>query len=387
MRIMILRRLPRVLPIAAAALVAIPSAHAAGAPPPAVGVIVAKKQAVYRDYTYVGRVMSPRIVNIQARVAGYLDKRLFHQGSDVTKGELLYVIEQAPYQAALDQAKANVAKAKAALVEARVTLVRAQKLLHTPAGQQSTVDEAQATADGDAAALEAAEAALEAAAINFGYTEIRAPISGRIGATNVNVGNVVGPTSGVLATIVSEDPMRVVFSVPLSDLNALKASLADRGGLAALALGIRLPGGRTDRQQGRVDFVNNEVAQATDTIEIRGSIPNPATPGADHRRAGDRMLASGESVTVLLRTRAPSENIVLPRDAVLSDQLGDYVLAISPKNVVVRRNVTLGEATPATAAVVSGVTPGDRIIVDGIEKVHPGVTVDPEIVKSTAAQG
>jgi membrane fusion protein, multidrug efflux system len=373
---------------AVAMIAALPvTAGARGFAAPAVGVVVAHKQPVYRDYSYVGQVVSPHIVNLRARITGYLEQRQFHQGSFVKKGQVLYVIEQAPYQAALDQAKADVAKAQAALVYARLALTRMQRLLHTPAGMQSTVDQDQATAESDAAALTSAQAALETAKINYGYTEIRAPISGRIGATKVNIGNVVGPNSGVLATIVSEDPMDVVFSVPVRDVVKLKASLAKRGGLAALALGIRLPDGRTDKAQGKIDFVANEVDQSTDTIQIQGSIPNPADTAADGSRAGNRELTSGESVTVLLRTRAPTDTIVLPRDAVLADQFGEYVLAVNDKNIVVRRPVELSSTTPATAAVASGLQPGERIIVDGIEKVHPGIKVDAETVKPNPAQG
>ena len=362
-------------------------AGATGAPPPAVGVMVAKKQPVYKDFSYIGRVVSPRIVNVQARVAGFLEKRLFKQGAHVAKGQVLYIIEQRPYQAALDQAKAAVAKAQAQLTNAKLVLSRAEKLLNSPAGQQSTVDQDRATADSDAADLASAEAALETAKVDFGYTQIRAPIAGRIGATAVNVGNVVGPTSGVLATIVSENPMRVAFSASLSDVNKLKGALAGHGGLTALDLEIRLPGGQVDKQRGKIDFLANQVDQNTDTLEILGSIPNPPLQGRNDGRSGNRALASGESVTVLLRSKAPEENVVLPRDAVLSDQVGDYVLAVNQKNVVVRRDVRLSKTTPATAAIASGITPGDLIIVDGIEKVHPGLTVAPQTIQPGAAQG
>jgi membrane fusion protein, multidrug efflux system len=382
------RRGPTIVAAAAVSVaLAAVAAAAAEPPPPAVGVVVARQQPVYRDYAYIGRVVSPRIVHLQARVTGYLDRRLFRQGSYVAKGELLYVIEQAPYRAALDRAKASVTQAQAALVFAQLSLARMRRLLHTPAGMQSTVDQDQATADSDAAALASAQAALETAQINYGYTEIHAPIAGRIGPTNVNVGNVVGPNSGVLATIVSEDPMDVVFSAPVRDVVALKASLAGRGGLGALDLAIRLPDGRVDKQRGTIAFVTNEVSENTDTLELRGSIPNPASAEPTASRAGNRELTSGESVTVLLRTKAPSEAIVLPRDAVLSDQFGDYVLAVDRHNVVVRRKVALANTTPSTAAVASGIAPGDRIIVDGIERVHPGIKVDAETVKPTGAQG
>jgi membrane fusion protein (multidrug efflux system) len=181
-----------------------------GGSTPAVSVIVAKKTPYYQQFSYTGRIRSLAIVNIRARVTGYLQKREFEEGGTVKKGQLLFVIEQAPYQAALDQAQANVEQAKAKLRNAKLALARAERLLHTPAGQQSTVDNDRATEESDAAAVAAAKAQRETAAINYGYTMIRAPITGRIGPNLSSIGNVVSPGSGTMATIVSEDPMEVV---------------------------------------------------------------------------------------------------------------------------------------------------------------------------------
>lgn len=350
---------------------------AGAASPPAVGVVVAKKQPVFRTYSYTGRVVGPRVVKLQARVSGYLERRLFRQGSEIKKGELLYVIERGPYRAARDRAQADVAKAQAAYANAKLAFARAKKLLHTPAGQQSAFDNARATKDGDAAALAAAKAQLETAKINYGYTEIRAPISGRIGATEVNVGNVVGPNSGTLATIVSENPMKVVFAMPVVDARKLRRELADKGGLGALSLRLRLPDGDMDKQTGTIDFASNRISEQTDTLQLEGSIANPVLAHAGSARVGNRQLTSGEFVTVILRTKSPSPAIVLPRKAVLADALGNYVLVVNGQDKVERRNVTLAASTPSRATVASGLSPGARVIVDGIEKVHPGVTVKP----------
>lgn len=359
----------------------------AGAPPPAVSVVQVKPQPVYQQESYIGRIQATRIVNLVPRVTGYLEKRLFHQGGDVKKGQLLYVIEPGPYQAAFDQANASVTSAQATVDNAKITLSRAQRLLHTPAGQQSTYDNARATEESDAANLAAAKAQRETAAINLSYTQIRSPISGRIGPTKINIGNVVSPTTGTLATVVSEDPINVTFSMPARDALKLRHQFADKGGLDAVELRLQLPDRQTDKQVGTLDFTSNQITQSTDSLALQGTIPNPVVPGLGDAKMNNRQLTSGEFVTVIIRSKHPQQKIVLPRDAVLSDQLGDYVLAVNGKNVVQRRNVTLGNTTPAKATIASGLPTGTRVIVEGIEKVHPGLTVKPETVPSPVAEG
>lgn len=365
-------------------------AFAAPPPPPAtsVGVVVAAEKSVYQEQSYVGRIQATSVVNLIPRVTGFLEQRLFHQGDDVTKGELLYVIEQGPYAAALAQQQAALAQAKAQMVNARVALSRAQRLLHTPAGQQSLVDDAQATYDSDSAQVAAAQAQVANAQINFAYTEIRAPISGRIGATAINVGNVVSPTTGTLATIVTQDPMNVLFSLPVRDALKLREEYAAKGGLDAVELHITLPDGTNYDQTGKLDFVSNQISQATDSLNVQGSIANPVIPGLHDPKAGDRALTDGEFINVVLRSKTPERRIVLPREAVLSDQFGDYVLAVDAQNKVVRQTVTLGATTPETATIARGISPGDKIIVDGIQKVHPGLVVNPSPADtSTPDQG
>lgn len=361
------------------------AAEAAAPPPPAVSVVTVQKQKVYQEQSFIGRVQATRIVNLVPRITGYLEQRLFHQGSDVKKGQLLYVIEPGPYQAAFDQANAAVAAAKATLANAQVTLDRSQALLHTPAGQRSTLDNDRATEQSDAANLESARAKRETAVINLSYTQIRSPINGRIGPSNINIGNVVSPTTGTLATVVSQNPVNVVFSMPARDALKLRHEFASEGGLNAVELQLRLPDGRMDKQVGTLDFTSNQISQNTDSLAMQGTIPNPVIKGLGGTRVNNRELTSGEFVTVVVRAKHPVEQIVLPRDAVLSDQLGDYVLTVNAKNQVVRTSIKLGQTTPATATIASGLPLGSRVIVNGIEKVHPGLTVKPETVKSPVA--
>jgi membrane fusion protein (multidrug efflux system) len=329
--------------------------------PPAAGYITAASQPVYDTQTYVGRIQSREIVQLQARVTGYLVSQAFTDGQVVHAGQLLYVIEQPPYQALVDQAQAAVAQAQAQARDAQLSLARAQALLHSAAGQQSQVDQAEATALSDQAAILSAQAQLRTAQINYGYTKIRAPIDGIIGATSVNPGNVVGPQSGVLATIVSSDPIYVSVSLPMAD--AIKL----RGQAASLDVLVQLPGGATYPHAGKIDFINNQVAQATDTLTWRGTIANP-----------DGALTDGEFVNVQLRAGTAKPRIVIPLAAIIADQLGDYVLEIGPNNVVIRRNITLGAETDTDATVLAGIAPGDKIITQGIQRLHPGLTVSPQ---------
>jgi len=361
------------------------AAPAAAPPPPTVGVVKATLQPVFTTHQYVGRILSEDTVRLVARVTGFLEQRLFRQGSDVAKGQLLYVIEQPPYQAAVAQQAAAIAQAEAQLTNAIATLNRSEQLLHTPAGQQATVDNARATQLSDAAQLASARAQLETANINLGYTEIRAPISGRIGVSNISTGNVVGPSSGTLAVIVSQDPMYIAFEMPVVDALALNERYRAVGGLAALALRVILPDGKTYAHEGKVSFMGNSVSSSTDTILVRGTIANPVVPGSFDRGVPNRELTDGEFVTVLVQEAEPQEAVVVPRQAILYDQLGAYALVVGSNDVVERKDVSLGQATPATAVVQSGVKAGDQVIIEGIQRVRPGLKVHAEVIAAPAA--
>jgi membrane fusion protein (multidrug efflux system) len=353
-------------------------AQQASTQPPVVGVITVTRQPVYDEQSYVGRIQSPVIVQLNARVTGYLEQQNFKDGDEVKQGQLLYVVEQPPYQAAVAQAQANLEQAQAQSRNADLTLARAKKLLATPAGQQSSVDAAEATALSDTAGIDAAKAQLQSAEINLGYTEIRAPIDGQIGATTVNPGNVVGPTSGTLATIVAQDPMYVTFSLPVVDALKFRQQNTAQGGLDNIDLLLQLPDGRMYGQTGKVDFINNQISENTDTLNWRGTIPNPSLPGNAAIPGAARELTSGEFVTVILRSRTASQAMEIPRDAVITDQLGDYVLKIAPGNVVVRQSVTMGPQTNTDVQITDGLQPGDRIVVNGIQRIHPGIVVNPQ---------
>ncbi len=333
------------------------------------------QQPVYAQSSYVGRIQSPQVVQLDARVTGYLEQQAFQDGDAVQKGQLLYVIEQPPYQAAVAQAQAALEQAQAQAHNADLTLARARALLRTPAGQQSSVDAAAATAQSDTAQIDSARAQLETAQINLGYTQIRSPIDGQIGATAVNAGNVVGPNSGTLATIVAQDPMYVTFSIPM--LDALKLRNGN-GALASVNVLVTLPDGKTYPIAGRIDFVNNQITQTTDTLNMRATIANPLLQKPDTTAGSNRALFDGEFINVVLRNRDAEQQIAIPPAAVVIDQLGDYVLVVDDGDTVRRQNVTLGQSAPQSVVVLSGLKTGQRIIVDGIQRVHPGIKVKPQ---------
>ena len=351
--------------------------------PPSVGVVRVLKQPITETSEFVGRIQATDRVNLIARVTAFLEERHFTEGTEVKQGDLLYVLEQPPFQADLEAKQAAVQQTQAQLTNATITLNRATSLLHTPAGQQSTVDDTRATALSDAAQVLAAQAQQKQSEINLGYTQIHAPISGKIGRTAVTIGNVVSPSTGTLATIVSQDPMYVVFPIAVRAMLELRHHYADKGGFRAVVIRIRLPDGTLYAQKGTLDFEDNTVATTTDTVVLRGSIANP--PLRDDVPAGggaaggftERELVDGEFVTVLLEGVEPVELLSIPRAAVLSDQQGDYVYTVDANNKVQQSRVQLGQTSPVTVSVLSGLTEGQMVVLDGIQRVRPGLVVTP----------
>ena len=367
---------------AAAALLlcglAAPAAAQFGPPgPPAVGVVTVQRRPITETSEFVGRVQAIDRVDIVARVTAFIQERLFTEGSEVQQGDLLYRLERPPFEADLQSKQATVAQMAALLRNATITLNRAQSLLNTPAGQRSVVDDALAQQSSYAAQLMAAQAQLRSSQINLDYTEIHAPIAGKIGRTTLTTGNVVTPSSGPLTTIVSQDPMYVTFPIPVRTELELLRRYADKGGFAATAIHLRLPDGTMFKELGRIDYADPTVAQNTDTLLLRGRVPNPLRPGARPGEPGNRGLVDGEFVSVLLEGVEPVQALGIPRSAVLSDQQGTYVYVVDADNKAQQRRIQLGQSTATTAVVTGGLTEGEQVIADGIQRVRPGVVVSP----------
>jgi membrane fusion protein (multidrug efflux system) len=349
----------------------------AAPPPPAVTVASVAAADVRPKSEFVGRVEAINKVDLRARVTGFLEKRLFEEGQEVKAGDLLFVIEQPPYQAAVDQRQAELASAEAKKANTAAQLKRGEELVKNNDIARSEVDIRRADDQMAAASIEGAQAELEQAQINYGYTEIRAPIDGKIGRAAYTVGNRVGPDSGVLATIVSREPMYVTF--PVSAAVIVQTQREAGGELpdpSKFVVRIKLPDGSLYQHPGKIDFLSNQVAQGTDTLTARAVFPNP-----------ERLLVDGQFVTVTVETGEPVTALVVPQGAVQVDQAGPYVLMVGADQKVEQRRVTLGADQGADVVVQSGLKPGERIIVSGIQKVRPGMQVAASEGQPTPGEG
>jgi membrane fusion protein, multidrug efflux system len=352
-------------------------AQSATGGPPAVGVTRVERQEIIQSDEFIGRIQAVGRVALVARVSAFLEKRLFVEGSEVKQGDLLYVLEQPPFQAQVDADQANLAQLEAQHTFAAQQLARAQTLLPTPAGQQQSVDQALSNERSLAAQVAGAQAQLQQAQINLGYTEIRAPIDGKISSTAVTEGNVVSPTSGTLATLVSQDPMYVIFTVAQRTAVELRDRYAPKGGFSAVVIKLRLSDGRIYAEDGKLDYVSPTVAENTDTITARGVIPNAVVSGMKAGEPGSRELTDGEFVTVLLEGVQPITVLAIPRAAVLSDQQGDYVYVVDAQDKAQQRRIQLGQSTPSTAVVTDGLKEGELVISEGVQRARPGQAVLP----------
>ncbi len=345
--------------------------------PPAVGVQKAEKKPITEKDEFIGRVQAIDRVDIVARVTAFLEKVEFKDGQEVKKGDILYRLERPPFEADLEAKKAVADQMAAQLQNASTALDRATALLKTPAGLQSTYDSALATQKSYAAQLLGAQASVKQSEINLGYTEIPSPIDGRIGRTAITPGNVVSPGSGVLVRIVSQDPMYVVFPVSVRTLLSLREHYVPLGGLDAVVIRLKLPDGRMYGQTGKLTFVDNTVQTATDTITLRATIANPPVLGSANADRPIRELYDSEFVSVDLEGVQPVEVLAIPRSAILTDQRGDFVYVIGPDNKALRRDVKLGQSTPTQASIISGLTEGELVVVEGIQRVRVGQPVSP----------
>jgi membrane fusion protein, multidrug efflux system len=347
-----------------------------GASPPAVTVFKVEQRDVTPSTSFTGRIEAKDKVDLRARVEGFLEKVLFREGQDVKTGELLYQIEKVQFQAAVDQAKANLAVAEAALTNAKVEYERSLELVKRNFTPQSQVDTNKATLDSATGRVMQAKAALTQAQVNLDYTDIRAPIDGRIGRTAYTVGNLVNPASGVLATIFSQDPIYVLFPVSVRDLEAIReARRKEEGGMAKIDIRVRLPSGQEYAQRGVWNLTDPQVDPQTDSLVMRATIPNP-----------DRTLTDGQFVTAIIRERQEAPRLVVPQSALQVDQSGYDVLVVNDQHKVEQRRVQTGPQRGTDVVVTSGVKEGEHVMVDGIQKVRPGQVVQ-ETVLQAASDG
>jgi membrane fusion protein (multidrug efflux system) len=328
----------------------------------AVGTVIAERRPIAQTIDFVGRVDAINRVDVRARVTGYLEAVLFKEGDIVKEGDPLYRIEKGLFQAAVEQAQGELEKGKAAKVLTVVQRQRAEELALKQAGTLVARDQAIAADRSADGTILIDQANLDTAKINLGYTEITSPIAGKIGKTNVTVGNVVGPDSGVLTVIVSQDPMYVTF--PVSQREFLKVQEQGRQiNVKAIKVRLRFADGRVYEHLGEINFVNVTVDKTTDTVLVRATVPNPTG-----------MLVDGQLVRVNLESSHPEEKVVVPQTALIADQGGVYVFVVEDGKAATRR-VKPGGESGTDVVIDEGLSGGEQVIVEGFQNLRAGTPV------------
>lgn len=346
-------------------------------PPPEVTVTHPIKKDVPESLDLTGRTAALESVEVRARVQGFLEKIDFKDSAKVKEGDLLFEIDPKPYQADYDRDAANLAQAKARLERAKADFARAEELLPKNAIAKSDYDLALSTRSEAAASVKVAEANLRTAELNLNYTKVRAPISGRIGRRLVDKGNLVGANEKtLLATIVNDDPVYAYANMSESDQLRITRryqeqiakdrkddAKADPEKIQVALLGLADETGYPHK--GWLDYADNKVDPETGTRELRAVFPNK-----------DGLLMAG----MFVRLSFPMETrpvLLVPAIAVLDDPSGRYVLVVGEKDVVEQRPVTVGRTVDHMRVIEEGLSPTDRVIINGLQRARPGATVKP----------
>jgi membrane fusion protein (multidrug efflux system) len=333
------------------------------APPPAVLVQPAALKPLGARSEFIGRVAAVDKVDLRARVKGFLGPRKFTDGDPVKEGQVVFTIEPDTYQATVDQKAALRDSAKAELANSEIQFKRAAELLRTNTGTQAVYDQRQSEVLKAKASVEDAEAQLRDAQINLSYTEIKSPITGRIGKAAASPGNLVSPDSGVLATVVTENPMRVLFSVTQRELLEARK---EGGGADGLVVQLRLADDSLYSEKGKLDFLDVTVDSKTDGQTLRAVFENK-----------NQTLTDGMTVRVVLEAEKAPTVVAIPEAAVALDQAGAYLFVVNDKNQVEQRRVKVGTARDGLLAVESGLKAGEKVIIQGQQRVRVGMTVAP----------
>lgn len=340
-------------------------------PPPAVTVAQPVQQEVVHQLEFTGTTRAIEAVEVRARVMGYLQKINFEDGAEVKAGDLLFVIEPAPFEAARDSAQAALQRAEAELSLAQADLARAEPLVQRGALTPQELDLRRANVATAAAGVASAKAQVRQAELELSYTQVRSPISGRASRHMVDVGNLVQAQQTVLTRVESYDPIHVYFSV--SEADVLEFMRVHQGATAvaiaenAPKLYMGLSGETGFPHEGRLDFAEVGVDPNTGTQMRRGVFPNP-----------DRKLLPGLFARIRFPVGDPRPGMMVPDRAIGTDQRGEYVLVVNDKNVVEYRPVSLGMRIAGMRVVIEGVQATDWVVINGLQRARPGAPVKPE---------
>ncbi|MEM1384959.1 MAG: efflux RND transporter periplasmic adaptor subunit [Pseudomonadota bacterium] len=344
---------------------------------PLVDVVAAEARAITRWDEFTGRFVAVDEVAIRARVSGYLDAVHFRAGQIVEKGDLLFTIDPRPFEAALAEADARLAEDRAALRLAETELARQAQLRQQGHVSQSVLDTAVQEAESARAAIAGAAAVVERARLDLGFTEIRSPVTGRISDDAVSAGNLIAAGAGAeaLTTVVSLDPIHFVFDATEQQyLEYMRATsddgLRERAGRTPVA--VRLIDEPDFSHTGTIDFVDNRIDRLTGTIRGRAVLPNT-----------DGILTPGMFGRLRLATVENAEAVLIPDEAVGSDQATKFVMVVAADGTVKRREVTLGDRHDTLRIVDAGLTAGEQVVVSGLHMARPGAQVTARLRNGT----
>ncbi|WP_372373846.1 efflux RND transporter periplasmic adaptor subunit [Vreelandella venusta] len=333
-------------------------------PPPEVEVVSMVAQPVVLSETFTGRVEAAETVELRPRVSGYIQEVAFEEGELVEQGDLLFLIDPRPYQARVSAAQADLAQARSQQAQAGSEAERARVLLGRQAISQEVHDQRQSALSSTRAMVDAAEAALQTAELNLEYTRITAPVSGRAGRAMVTRGNLANADQSLLTTLVTIDPIHVYFEADEQAAFASQALLTDEES----SLKIELGGDPQRQYSGTLDFIDNRLNPSTGTLQFRARLANP-----------DGRIRPGEFARVEMPIARLEQALLVERKAILTDQDRRYVYVVDGDNRAERRQVATGRQMGEQIVITEGLSPGDRIIVNGVQKVFfPGMEVSPQ---------